>query len=50
LTACQSPIRYYGIGGERIAMHDGTTLSYFLTDKQGSTIAVLDTSGTILSE
>ncbi|MDH5505726.1 MAG: RHS repeat-associated core domain-containing protein, partial [Anaerolineae bacterium] len=46
----QTTTRYYGIGGKRVAMHDGTTLSYFLTDKQGSTIAVLDTGGTILSE
>jgi len=46
----QTTLRYYGIGGKRVAMHDGTSLKYFLTDNQGSTVAVLDTTGTILGE
>ncbi|MDH5508415.1 MAG: RHS repeat-associated core domain-containing protein [Anaerolineae bacterium] len=48
-------IRYYGFGGKRIAMLDDAgeiseTLQYFLTDQQGSTIAVLSDTGTVISE
>jgi len=48
-------VRYYVLEGRRVAMLDdageiGETLQYFLADRQGSTIAVLSDTGTIVSE
>jgi RHS repeat-associated protein len=48
--------KYYSLSGQTVAMREGTPpgysvgLKYFLTDHLGSTLAVLDSSGTVLSE
>jgi hypothetical protein len=42
--------KYYTFGGATIAMKEGTTLKYFLTDHLGSTAAVLGDSGNLLSQ
>ncbi len=43
-------LKYYSFAGGMVAMHDGTSLKYFLTDHLSSVIAVLDASGNLLSE
>lgn len=42
--------KYYGFAGQTLAMDDGTALQYFLSDHLGSMSAVLDDTGTLLSE
>ncbi|NWG75742.1 MAG: hypothetical protein HXY24_14270 [Rubrivivax sp.] len=50
-THSDSTIRkYYSLTGQTFAMRDAEGLKYFLTDHLGSTLAVLDSSGTVLSE
>jgi RHS repeat-associated protein len=41
---------YYSIGGQMVAMDDGTGLQYFLTDHLGSVSAVVSASGELLSQ
>ena len=41
--------RYYSLGGQRVAIYDGTDLEYILTDQQGSTMAVLDDTGALIT-
>ncbi len=43
--------KYYIIAGIRVAMRDsGGNLFYFVTDHLGSTVALLDSSGTLDSD
>ena len=46
--------KYYSIAGQMVAMEDSSKpdsgLEYFLSDHQGSTVAVADAHGTLLSE
>jgi RHS repeat-associated protein len=41
---------YFSIAGQVIASDDGSGLQYFLTDHLGSMVAVLSSSGTLLSQ
>jgi hypothetical protein len=40
--ATTTTTRYYAIGGQTVAMYDGTNLRYLLTDHLGSVVAVTD--------
>jgi hypothetical protein len=42
--------KYYSLAGQTVAMRDAEGLKYFLTDHLGSTLAVLDANGNVLSE
>jgi len=42
--------KYYSIAGQTVAMNDGSGLKYLLTDHLGSTSAVLDSNGSLLSQ
>jgi RHS repeat-associated protein len=42
--------KYYSIAGQTIAMNDGSGLKYMLTDHLGSTSAVVDANGSLLSQ
>ncbi len=43
-------IKYYGLGGQRVAMQDDGGVKYLLADHLGSVSAVLDATGNLLSE
>ena len=45
-----SVTHYYAIAGQRVAMRDATGVKYLLTDHLGSVSAVVDASGTVLSQ
>jgi RHS repeat-associated protein len=42
--------KYYSIAGQTVAMNDGSGLKYLLTDHLGSTSAVVDANGSLLSQ
>lgn len=42
--------KYYSIAGMMVAVNDGTGLQYLLTDHLGSTVAVINASGTLTSQ
>jgi RHS repeat-associated protein len=42
--------KYYAIAGQTFAMSDNGVMKYLLTDHLGSTVAVTDAAGTLLSE
>jgi RHS repeat-associated protein len=42
--------KYYSIAGQTVAMNDGNGLKYMLTDHLGSTSAVVDANGSLLSQ
>ena len=42
--------KYYSIAGQMVAMDDGSSLQYFLTDHLGSMVGVVSAGGTLLSE
>jgi len=42
--------KYYSIAGQTVAMNDGSGLKYLLTDHLGSTSAVVDSNGSLLSQ
>jgi len=43
-------ITYYAFGGQTVAMYDGESLIYYLTDHLGSMVVALDSSGNLLSQ
>jgi RHS repeat-associated protein len=43
-------MRYYAIGGQTVAMYDGTNLRYLITDHLGSVVAVASNTGTLVSQ
>jgi hypothetical protein len=43
--ATTTTTRYYAIGGQTVAMHDGTNLRYLLTDHLGSVVATTSNTG-----
>jgi len=43
-------LTYYAFGGQTVAMYDGESLIYYLTDHLGSIISALDSSGNLLSQ
>jgi RHS repeat-associated protein len=42
-------LKYYTVAGQRLAMMDGTTTRYLLTDHLGSVVAILDDSGNLVN-
>ncbi len=42
--------KYYNIAGMTVAMSDGTTLYYLLSDHLGSVVAITDNTGTLTSQ
>jgi RHS repeat-associated protein len=42
-------LKYYAVAGQRLAMMDGTTTRYLLTDHLGSVVAILDDSGNLVN-
>jgi RHS repeat-associated protein len=42
--------KYYAIAGMTLAMNDGSSMQYLLTDHLGSVVAVTDASGSVLSQ
>ncbi len=42
--------KYYAIAGMTVAMNDGSSLKYLLTDHLGSVVAITDASGSVLSQ
>jgi RHS repeat-associated protein/uncharacterized repeat protein (TIGR01451 family) len=51
LTGTQTSVKkYYSIAGQMVAMDDGSSLQYFLTDHLGSIAAVISDRGTLLSQ
>jgi RHS repeat-associated protein len=42
--------KYYSLAGQTVAMKEGTSLKYFLSDHLGSTLAVLDSAGAVLQQ
>jgi RHS repeat-associated protein len=49
-TTGASVKKYYSFAGQTIAMKEGTTVQYFLTDHLGSIVATLSDTGTLISQ
>ena len=48
--ASESVTKYYSLAGMRVAMREGTDVSYFAADHLSSSSVVMDDTGTLLSQ